>query len=71
MQVPMQKYKYLPFRSEVWQERLTNATGMELEEMHAALLQKEAAIQHHLDLIQQLEDDTVCKNPYSLLVAFK
>lgn len=58
----MQKYKYLPFRKEVWQERLATATSMELEEMYAALTQKEAAIQHHLDLIQQLEDDTVCKH---------
>lgn len=59
VQVVAQKYKLLPFEAGFLQDRLSNGTIAELEEMHTALLLRDQAIQAHLDLIQHLEDDTL------------
>lgn len=51
------KFKRIPFDSERFRERLANGSQQELEEMNAALLLRSQAIQKHIDLILQLEDE--------------
>ena len=51
------KFKRIPFDPDHFRERLENGSPDELEEMNAALLVRSQAIQKHMDLIKQLEDE--------------
>ena len=51
------KFKRIPFDPDHFRERLGNGSPDELEDMNAALLLRSQAIQQHLELIKQLEDE--------------
>lgn len=59
MQGLVRKFSRIPFDADHFQERLELGTAEELEEMNAALLARSQAIQKHIDLIKQLEDDSL------------
>lgn len=56
-QVLTRKFKRIPFDPDRFKDRLANGTHEELEEMNAALLLRSQAIQKHMELIKQLEDE--------------
>jgi hypothetical protein len=60
----------VPFDPDHFREQLANASHEILLDMSTALALREEAIQKHSGLIQQLEDDTLCK-PVNCLVLFR
>lgn len=60
-QVITRKFKRVPFDPDHFREQLANASHEILLDMSTALALREEAIQKHSGLIQQLEDDTLCK----------
>lgn len=56
-QVLSRKFKRIPFDPDHFQERLASGGPDELEEMHTALLMRSQAIDKHIELIRQLDDD--------------
>ncbi len=56
-QVLSKKYKRIPFDPDDFRKRLESSSPHELEEMNAALTVRSLAIQKHVELIKQLEDE--------------
>ena len=66
LQVLTRKFRRIPFDPDRFRKQLGNGTYEELEEMNAALQLRSHAIQKHMDLIKQLEDETLGESSQSL-----
>lgn len=64
MQVLTRQFKRVPFDPDHFREQLATASQEVLQDMSMALAIREGAIQKHIALIQQLEDDSMCELPY-------
>lgn len=58
------RFKAVPFAAGFLAERIARGDLAELEEMHTALALRETALTAHLELLQQLEDDSLGASLY-------
>jgi hypothetical protein len=62
VQVLTRQFKRVPFDPDHFREQLATAGHEVLQDMSTALGMRETVIQRHIALIQQLEDDSMCKS---------